>query len=248
MGIGKHLHIMGTDEHGWGYLSRSNLSAPGHRQGACRQHVDRTNEAHHKGAGGMVIDLRWGTDLFDASLVHHHDAISHLHRLFLVVGHDHGGDVHLVMELAQPGAQLLAHLGVEGTEGLIQQEHPRLHRQRPGQGHPLPLPAGELGGVAAAIAAQLHQIQQLVDATADRLLFPAAELQAERHVLAHVAVLEEGEVLKNKAHLPVLDGAIRGLLASDPDAAGVGLLQTGDQAKQRALSRAGGPEQGHQGA
>ena len=75
------------------------------------------------------------------------------------MGHDHGGHVHLVVEIAQPGPQFLAHLGVEGTEGLIQQQHPRLHRQGPGQGHPLALPTGELGGVAVAEPLQLHQLQ-----------------------------------------------------------------------------------------
>ena len=54
----------------------------------------------------------------------------------------------LLVQLAQPDPQLLAHLGVEGAEGLVEQQHPGLDGQRPGQGHALALAARELGGVA----------------------------------------------------------------------------------------------------
>ena len=79
----------------------------------------------------MVVDLRRSADLLHLAVVHHHNLIGHLHGLFLVVGHDHRGDMHLIVEIAQPGPQLLAHLGIEGTEGLIEQQHSGLHRQSP---------------------------------------------------------------------------------------------------------------------
>ncbi len=52
------------------------------------------------------------------------------------------------MQAAQPAAQLLAHLGVERAEGLVEQQHFGLDRQGAGQGHALALAAGELGGIA----------------------------------------------------------------------------------------------------
>ena len=164
------------------------------------------------------------------------------------MGDDHGGDVHLAVQIAQPGPQLLAHLGIEGAEGFIEQQHPRLNRQGPGQGDPLALATGELGGIAAAIALQLHKFEQLVHPAADGLLLPAPQLEAEGHVLAHGSMLEQGEVLKHKAHLPVLHGALGGLLAGDPDAAAVAVLKAGDQAQQGALARTRGAQQRHQGA
>ena len=239
LALAENLHVVGANEQGGvgvGGPGIGRFRRP--RQGAARKHIHRPHEAHHKGRGRVVVDLGRGADLLDAALVHHHDPVGHLHGLLLVVGHDHGGHVHLVVEVAQPSPQLLAHLGIEGAEGLIEQQHPGLHRQGPGQGHPLALAAGELGGETRSVALQLHQIEQLIDAALDRLLLPAAQLQAKGHVLAHGAVLEQGEVLKHEAHLPVLHGAIGGLLSGDPDAAGVGLLQAGDQTQQRALARA----------
>ena len=79
-------------------------------------------------------------------------------------------------------------------------------------------------------------------------MLPAPQLQAEAHVLAHGAVLEQGEVLEHKAHLALLHRAGGGLLAGDPDAPGIGVRQAGDQPQQGALAGTGGSEQGHQGA
>ena len=60
-------------------------------------------------------------------------------------------------------AQLLAHAGVERAERLVEQEHVRLDRERAGERHPLALAAGELRGIALGEAAQLHELEQLVD-------------------------------------------------------------------------------------
>jgi hypothetical protein len=52
--------------------------------------------------------------------------------------------VHVVVQAAQPAAQLLAHLGVERAEGLVEQQDLRLDGQRPGQRDALALAAGKL--------------------------------------------------------------------------------------------------------
>jgi hypothetical protein len=67
-----------------------------------------------------------------------------------------------VVQLAQPLAQFLAHLGVERAERLVEQQHARLDRQRAGQRDALALAAGQLAGIAAAQPVELHQIQQLL--------------------------------------------------------------------------------------
>ncbi len=66
------------------------------------------------------------------------------------------------MEAAEPVAQLLADLGVEGAERLVEQQHLRLDRQGPGQGHALALAAGELGRQAVGELLEVHQLEQLV--------------------------------------------------------------------------------------
>ena len=70
--------------------------------------------------------------------------------------------VHLVVEPAQPGAQLLADPGVERAERLVEEQHLRLDGERAGERHPLPLAAGELRRVALGQAVELDELEQLV--------------------------------------------------------------------------------------
>ena len=73
---------------------------------------------------------------------------------------EHAGHVQFIVQAAQPAAQLLAYLGVERAERLVQQQHARLHRQRAGQRDTLALAAGKLGGIAVGQPVELHQFQQ----------------------------------------------------------------------------------------
>ena len=56
------------------------------------------------------------------------------------------------MQATEPDAQLLAHARVESAERLVEQQHLRVDRERAGEPHALPLPAGELCGIAVAEA------------------------------------------------------------------------------------------------
>ena len=129
--------------------------------------VDLADEAHHELVGGVLVEVVGAARLLDPALVHHHQLLGDVHRLLLVVGDEDRRHVHLVVEVAQPGAQVLADLGVERAEGLVEQQHLRLDRERPGQGHALALAAGELGGVAVGEPVELDQAQQLVDPVGD---------------------------------------------------------------------------------
>ena len=93
----------------------------------------------------------------------HHHPVGELQRLLLVVGDEDGGVAGLVVDLAQPAAQILAHLGVERAERLVEQQHARLDRQRAGKRDALPLAAGELGGIALVQARQLDEVEQVHD-------------------------------------------------------------------------------------
>ncbi len=208
--------------------------------------VHLTHEAHHEGRRRLVVDLGGAADLLDPTLVHHHDPVRHLHRLLLVVGDDHRGDARLLLQVAQPHPQLLAHLGIESAERFIEQQHLGLHRQRPRQRHPLPLAAGELKGIAARVALQLHQLQQLLHPVANPGRAPAAQAQAEGDVLPHRQMLEQGEVLEHKAHMPLLHREGGGIGAVEVHPTLVHRLQAGHHPQQGALAAAGRPQQGHQ--
>ena len=85
------------------------------------------------------------------------------------------------MQPAQPAAQLLAHLGVERAERLVEQQHLRLDGERARQRHALALSARELRRVAVGQPVELHELQQVVDLGPDlRLARPAAARRTRR--------------------------------------------------------------------
>ncbi len=85
-------------------------------------------------------------------------------------------DVRLVVEPAQPLAQLGPHARVERAERLVEEEHGRVDRQRAGEAHPLPLSARELRRVALGEPVELDELEELVHALLDLRLRPLADL------------------------------------------------------------------------
>ena len=105
------------------------------------QPVDGADEAHDELALRMLVELARRAGLLDLALVHDHDLLGDLHRLLLVVGDEDRRHVDLVVEAAQPRAELLADLRVERAERLVEEQHLRLDRERPGERHALALAA-----------------------------------------------------------------------------------------------------------
>ena len=214
------------------------------------EQVHIPQELQHERRGRTVVDLVGRADLLDAPPIEHHDPISHLHGLVLVVGDEDAGDVHLVVHAAQPATQLLAHLGVQRPEGFIQQQHAGLDRQGAGQCDALALPARELRRVAIGQPVQLHEREQRVHATLDLGLIGSAAArhhpQPEGDVLEDRHVVEERIVLENEAHATRLRIGMGGVLAMEQHATAVGHFQSGDDAQQRRLARSGRPQQRHQ--
>ena len=160
------------------------------------------------------------------------------------------GDVQLVVQPPQPAAQLLAHLGVERAERLVQQQHLGFDRQRARQRDALPLAAGELVRVAVGQPVELHQLEQLEHLAPDLLggrpLRAPLHPQPEGDVLEHGHVPEQRVVLEHEADLPLAHVAVGGILAVEQHGAAVGHLEPGDHAQQRGLAAPGRPEQGDQ--
>ena len=71
--------------------------------------------------------------------------------------------MHLVVQAAQPVPQVGAHLGVERTERLVEQQHLRVDGERAGERHPLALAAGQLRRVAVLEPVEPDDLEQLVD-------------------------------------------------------------------------------------
>ena len=115
--------------------------------------------------------------------MHHDDLVRELERLLLVVGDEQTRDAELAVQLVEPAAKVLAHLRVERTERLVEQQHLGLRRERPRERDPLALPARELVRVALGERRQLDEVEQLADPLFARLLRLLAHPQTERDVV-----------------------------------------------------------------
>src|ERR1700733_11981638 len=85
---------------------------------AVAESVDLADEAHHELVRRFLVEVVGGARLLDPTLVHHHELAGDVHRLLLIVGDEDRRHVHLLVEIAQPGAEVLADLRVERAERL----------------------------------------------------------------------------------------------------------------------------------
>ncbi len=210
------------------------------------QHVHVAEEAHDEGARRLLEDLARAAHLLDVPAVHDGDPIGHLEGLLLVVGDEHAGHVDLVVQATEPLAQLLAHLGVERAERLVEEEHLRLRGQRARQRDALALPARELRGEGALQPLELDQGEELLHALVRAGPWPAAHAEPEGDVVEHAHVPEERVVLEDEADVALADADVGDVLVVVAHGAAVGDLESRDDPEQRGLAGARGPEQGEE--
>ena len=166
-GLGAEGERLGAEREGdLGAGGRGEGAAEGHRLAvdgdgagggvgdAGLERVQRADEGGDEGGGRAVVDLERVADLLGDAGVHHHDAVGHRQRLFLVVGDVDGGDAELALDRADLVAERDADLGVERRERLVEQQHLRPRGEGAGERHALLLAAGELEGVAGAEVGQ----------------------------------------------------------------------------------------------
>ena len=175
--------------------------------------------------------------------VHDPDAVGHRKGLLLIVRDQHRRDAELALHLADGAAQLLADLGVERTEGLIEQQHLGLVRQRARDRDALLLAAGELRRQPLIESLERHQPQQLLAALAAGAGAHAAHAQGELDVLGDRHVAEQGVVLKHQADAALARGDVRDVAAVQGDAPVIDAGEPGDGAQQRALAAAARSQQ-----
>ena len=90
----------------------------------------------------------------------------------------------------------------EGAGRLVGEQHPRLVRQRAGDGDALLLPAGKLGGVHVRLVAQIDQIQQFKHARFHIGLLHAGVAQRIGDVFKHSRAIQQVEMLEDHADAP----------------------------------------------
>ena len=94
------------------------------------------------------------------------------------------GDAELLEEVAHLDGQAVVQVAVERAQRLVEQEQARLGREGAGQRHPLRLAPGQRGHLAALVAGQADQREQLGHPRVDLGAWPALHPQAEADVAA----------------------------------------------------------------
>jgi hypothetical protein len=146
-------------------------------------------------------------------------------------------------QLAQLQLQVLAELRVQGAQGFVEQQHPRVEHQGPGQRDSLLLASRQLRGPPASELADAGELEGLADPTVDLLLVDVLVAQAEGDVLPHRHEREQGVVLEDGVHRPQVRRVGAMSAPSSRIWPGVGPLEPGDHPQRRGLAAARGAQQ-----
>src|SRR5215831_19054847 len=106
--------------------------------------VHAANERGDEAILVRAIDLARRADLRDLASAHDDDAVAERHGLGLVMGHIDRGDAEPAQQRVDLEAELIAELGVERCQGLVEEERAWLDDERARQRHALLLAAREL--------------------------------------------------------------------------------------------------------
>jgi hypothetical protein len=191
-----------------------------------------------------LVELARRAQLLDPPGVHDRDGVGHRHGLLLVVRDVHERAAHPVLDPLELQLHLPAQLEVERPERLVEQQHLGLVDEGAGHRHALLLTAGQLAGLAAAEALQLHQRQHVGDRALDVL--DAAAPQPEGDVVLDAQVREQRVALEHRVHRPLVRPQGADVLVAEQHLPRRRSLEPGDHPQRRGLAAAGRAEQGEE--
>ena len=94
------------------------------------------------------------------------------------------------------------------TQGLVQQQHLRLVDQRPGNGYPLLLAAGQGSNFSGLISLQADNFQHFGDTPVDLVLWQLGNAQAEGDIVKYIQMGEQSIPLEYGIDLPLIGGDV----------------------------------------
>ena len=172
------------------------------RSGARRNESSASRVSSFTALSGLgLVRLVFGAVVDHAAVAHLDRAVGGLAHQVEVVRRHHddgaaGVDVAEELEHAAGGAL------VEVAGRLVGHEDRGVVHQRPGDGHPLLLAAGELARIGPALGGEPHLRQHAHDPRGDGVAPRAGDLEREGDVLRRGPVLEQPEVLEHDAEPP----------------------------------------------
>jgi hypothetical protein len=125
----------------------------------------------------------------------------------------------------------------------VEQEHLRLHHERPGERDPLLLATGELPRLARLELGEPDKLERLAGTPSPRSTREPALLEPVRDVIEHRQMGEEGVGLEHRVDGAPVRRQPNDVLVGDEDLTLVGAIEAGDEPEGRRLAAAGRAEE-----
>src|SRR5690606_10988919 len=194
----------------------------------------------------FFVNLDRRSDLHDAPLIEHRDAVAHRQRLFLIVRHVNECDLDFSLDALQLRLHLLTQLEIKRPERLIEKQHLRTVDDGARQTDALALAARKLTGPALDKRLKPDHAQRLCDARAAFLGAHASGAQTVSDVLRNAHIREQRIVLKHGVDVAVIGRQTRYIGAAKLDMPAIRLLEPGNEAQGRRLAGTRWPEHGEE--
>ena len=166
-------------------------------------HRRTSDERRHEQVGGPQIQLLRRCNLLEHAIAEHGHAVTHGHRLDLVVGDVHHGGAEPRLQLDDVGAHLHTELRVEVRQRLVHQEHLGRAHDRPAHRHPLTLTARERLGQPIEVLGEPQHFRGVVDALLRLRFGHLGHFESEPDVLSHRHVGVQRIVLEHHGDVAI---------------------------------------------
>ena len=153
------------------------------------------------------------------------------------------GDANFLVQCVQFDLQHPAQLGIEGAQGLVQQQDLGPQNQRSGQGNTLLLPARQLVWPPSLESGQPYQFQCFANATLGLGLRAINKAQTKSDVVGNRLVGEQGVTLKHRIDRPTFGCHRTHVDAVDANGAVLDVFESADQPQCGGLSASRWAEQ-----
>ena len=208
--------------------------------------VARSDETRHGGIRRAAIDLDRRARLQDTTPVHDDDEVGHGHGFTLVVRHHDRGDPERLLEQAEFDLHVLTQFRVECRERFIQKKDGGVDRERPRNCHALALATRQFLDATASGVRQPDKLQEFLDAGGAGRAVNPPDHERIGNVLGYRKVRKQRKRLKHHAEVAPVRRKSRLVLPVDEDLPARGLLETGNEAKERGLAAPGRPEEANE--
>src|SRR5260370_4483717 len=121
--------------------------------------------------------------LHDETVAHDANAITHGHRLNLVMGNVNHGITELSVEFGNLRAHLHTHLGVQVRQWFVEKKHLRAAHNSSPQSHALTLAAGQSAWFALQHMVKTKGLRGSSNGLGNKIFLLLGQLKAERHVV-----------------------------------------------------------------